>query len=548
MKDSTPSVPDADARLRRFRKTRAPEDFARLFDATSPALFRVAVRLTRDGAAAEDVLQETFLAILRGYGTWDPSRTAMPWMIGILERKAADAWRRRERDRRPLPRPEGDDADPRDEAEKEETRASIRDAIEDLDEPFRRVAVLRWRYGLEPGEIADALGENPGTVRSNLFRAKQRLERRLRPALLAPFLALPSLRGLDSVRAEVLSEAASLLAPAAASVAASAITTGGTLMAKKVLVTAVVVLALVGGASWLLTPGDRTTAPPAARPESGGQPVPAPRASLDEARDPRTHRAAPDDLPPPVDLDACHRDRDIFGTTVDDDGAPVPGAEVVAFRYPWRRSGLAPIGTSREEQEGPSTRSAIDGTFVLHFERGEQVDLRASADGYGPGDVTRCIAGERVRLVLRRGGPSIRVHCKDDAGRAGMDPAGHPHRGNSAARGRAARGTDHRRPGHRRHHRKSAARGPGRIELGHGPARHGGLRRAVRLSRMDRAGDLGPDGRGGGLRERDAEGPGGRRPRLRPGAGLLGRGSRDRRGGISRRGRSRERGRLLGGG
>ena len=117
-----------------------------------------------------------------------------------------------------------------------------------------------------------------------------------------------------------------------------------------------------------------------------------------------------------MDLDACDRDLDLFGTTVDDEGKLVPGARVQTVRTPWARTNMQPARAHLIEEEGPATVSASDGTFVLHLTRGEQWHLRATAEGYGQGDREQCVAGERVVLVLRRGGPSLSVLCRDEAG------------------------------------------------------------------------------------------------------------------------------------
>src|SRR5690606_12214859 len=92
-----------------------------------------------------------------------------------------------------------------------EDAAEIRRAIDALEEPYRGVALLRWRYGLSPAEIADVRGEHPGTTRSLLSRALARMRGALQAT--AALLALPAAaRGLDAVREAVLAQAATLRA------------------------------------------------------------------------------------------------------------------------------------------------------------------------------------------------------------------------------------------------------------------------------------------------------------------------------------------------
>jgi len=88
--------------LRRFRVEGDGAALGRLFDATAPELFRAALALAPDAAAAEDALQETYLAAFRSLERWDEGRRVMPWLFGILRNKLLAA--RRDAARVPDPR------------------------------------------------------------------------------------------------------------------------------------------------------------------------------------------------------------------------------------------------------------------------------------------------------------------------------------------------------------------------------------------------------------------------------------------------------------
>src|SRR5204862_7525962 len=90
----------------------------------------------------------------------------------------------------------------------------LHEVLEDLPPPYREVALLRWRYGLEPAEIAHVREEPPGTTRSLLSRALDRLRGAMK-VLPAWFFAGPAPRGLAEVRRRVM-ERASTAAPTAA--------------------------------------------------------------------------------------------------------------------------------------------------------------------------------------------------------------------------------------------------------------------------------------------------------------------------------------------
>jgi RNA polymerase sigma-70 factor (ECF subfamily) len=402
----------------RFRERGEVEALGGLFDLVSPTLFRMALSLAPDPASAEDALQETFLTLMAPESRYDPSRPLIPWLVGILRMKVHEARRRASRDVDPdrLPPPIFPE-DPAALAAGGEEVERVRRALDALPEPYRAVAVLRWRYGLEPSAIADARNEPPGTIRSLLHRAREKLRASL--GVLPAFVAggrAP--RGLDAVRETVLAKGALVAASTAAAAGAAALTltTGGLLMANKTLVAGAALL-LLAGAGWLALR-------PAAVPDAPAAPPRDPSVSHDDtiarvpAPPPSPAAAAPAPptagLPPPVDLSRCDRDLDLFGTTLDEDGKPVPGARVETVTHPWRRTNMAPRDLYRVEEIGPSTRSALDGTFALRLTRGEMVDLRATADGLGQGDLPRCLAGERVTLVLRRGGATVAVTVLDE--------------------------------------------------------------------------------------------------------------------------------------
>ena len=282
-------APPPEVLLEGFRSTGHPRDLAALFDATAPDLFRLALHLVPDAATAEDVLQETFLAVLEHAREYEPGRPALPWMNGILRNQAGIA-RRREA-RRPDPdrlpdRPSP--ADPAALAADGEERERLHGALLRLPEPYRGVALLRWRYGLEPAAIAEVRGEPPGTVRSLLHRAMKRLKSEM-VALPALLLAFREERGIELVRSAVLRRAEASSAAAAGAGAAAVV--GGTLMGLKAGTGIVAVAAALGIGWWMLRDGGAAGA--------AGTP-PAPPPSLEEPPPPAPPGTPPDLRPPTV--------------------------------------------------------------------------------------------------------------------------------------------------------------------------------------------------------------------------------------------------------
>lgn len=396
--------------LRRYRATRDPDALGALFDAVAPALFRVARSLVGDAALAEDVLQETFLAAIEGVSRFDPARPAVPWMTGILARQAARARRRAARRPDPArvaaPPPQ---AEPGKIAEELEDAERLGAALDGLPEPYRGVALMRWRYGLEPAEIADIRGQAPGTVWSLLSRAKERLKRALLTAP-AVLLALRAERGLAGVRDAVVRSARTRGVMTTAGTGSVLAAAGGGLVAKKTVAGAVAALLL------LLTAGVVKTvwfASPSPRPPAEVERV----ADLGRRDLARTRKSAPEDAAAssagptapggaaaePVDLDAADRERDLFGVVVDEQGAGVAGAVLTTARLPWREWRTMTPGVQILEAAGPAAVSARDGSFRLRLSRGALIDLRIACEGYVPVALANCQAGERMRVVLERG-------------------------------------------------------------------------------------------------------------------------------------------------
>ncbi len=71
--------------------------FAALYQRTSAQLLGVVLRIQRDRALAEDVLQEVFVNIWRAAGSFDPVRSQpMTWLASVARNRAIDSLRRRE--------------------------------------------------------------------------------------------------------------------------------------------------------------------------------------------------------------------------------------------------------------------------------------------------------------------------------------------------------------------------------------------------------------------------------------------------------------------
>ncbi|MET8541651.1 sigma-70 family RNA polymerase sigma factor [Kitasatospora sp. NPDC004799] len=156
--------------------------FGELFDETADDLYRYAVRVVGDRAAAEDAVQLTFLEAWRLRGKLrEDGGPVRPWLFGIAAHVLRNTTRAARRHRAALARMPDRGVLP-DFAEELAGRldddarlAAVRRALARLRKAEREVFGLCVLAGLDYGSAAEALGVPIGTVRSRLSRARTKL-------------------------------------------------------------------------------------------------------------------------------------------------------------------------------------------------------------------------------------------------------------------------------------------------------------------------------------------------------------------------------------
>ena len=271
-----PVMGSMDRQFARFRRSGDAAALAQLFDATAPELLRVALYLSGDRQAAEDLVQGTFLVVIEDAASHDADRPVMPWLLGILANRAREL--RKARARTPDPQRMAQrvaglqPSDPVDDAARAEFEAAVARAIASMPSPYGEVLALHLMHGLTAKDIATALRRPAGTVRTQVVRAMEFLRAALPAGFAAvTFVALAPGKGLDAVREVLLAKVAAKQAATAGTMAAVG-TIGGVLVMKTLLATGgVIVLAAL---AWMAWPGSagapdlrsardtRTQAPP----------------------------------------------------------------------------------------------------------------------------------------------------------------------------------------------------------------------------------------------------------------------------------------------
>ncbi len=150
-------------------------------------LYGTAVRLTRDGDAARDLVQDTYLKALRAHERFQPGTNLKAWLYTILH----NTWRNRRRDNaRARVSFDSDTVDaamnagyagvverttPETVLLRSLQDADIKAAVDGLPEAFREAVWLRDVEDLSYQEIADALSVPIGTVMSRISRGRKLL-------------------------------------------------------------------------------------------------------------------------------------------------------------------------------------------------------------------------------------------------------------------------------------------------------------------------------------------------------------------------------------
>ena len=166
-----PSAED-DATLLALVQRGDEQAMAALFDRYSKVVYSVALRVLRDPASAEDVLQEIFMQIWRSPESFVATRGSLGgWLAVVSRNRSIDALRRRK------PTDSVDDialASPynlADEAERNSMMEKARGVIVQLPMEQRKTLEMAFFDGLTHSEIAEMTGDPLGTVKTRIRSA-----------------------------------------------------------------------------------------------------------------------------------------------------------------------------------------------------------------------------------------------------------------------------------------------------------------------------------------------------------------------------------------
>lgn len=165
--------------------------FKQLYDATVRCLLAIAVRLLRDSAWAEEVVQEAYVGIWNSAPNYSPLKAQpMTWLMTIVRNKAMDALRSTTSERKTLVRitPAEDDEDdplasvgdeaagPLQQLIERIDAARLRHCLQSLDAAQRQAIALAFYDGLTHSELAEHMRQPLGTVKAWIRRGLERLK------------------------------------------------------------------------------------------------------------------------------------------------------------------------------------------------------------------------------------------------------------------------------------------------------------------------------------------------------------------------------------
>jgi RNA polymerase sigma-70 factor (ECF subfamily) len=156
-------------------------------------IYNFILRFVRDAAQAEDVLQETFLRVIKGADAYERQAKFTTWLYTIARNLCVDAARRgKHRKATSLDAPTGADdgaplidlvADGKDGVDRQaigrELQARIKQAVESLPDEQREIFLLREVADLQFNEIAQIVGCPENTVKSRMRYALEKLREAL---------------------------------------------------------------------------------------------------------------------------------------------------------------------------------------------------------------------------------------------------------------------------------------------------------------------------------------------------------------------------------
>jgi RNA polymerase sigma-70 factor (ECF subfamily) len=194
LRSHTGELSPEDARLLRGLRAGIEAAYEELIDRYQQPVFGMVYRLLGNQTDSSDVVQEVFVKVFRGVGSFREKSSLRTWIYRIAVNEAHNhrRWFSRhtrcevamadeEQENRLLDSTPDPGPSPFERAASNETRLLIEEALERINPVFRTAVVLRDIEDLSYEEIAEILQISMGTVKSRILRGREALRRELNP-------------------------------------------------------------------------------------------------------------------------------------------------------------------------------------------------------------------------------------------------------------------------------------------------------------------------------------------------------------------------------
>ncbi len=175
--------PESEKALVRGLKAGDPVAFDRVYEAWNRRLFAFLLRLTRRRELAEELLEETWLRLVKGIATLRDDARLAPWLFAVARNLFLSYRRARILDEGSLGEldpPDGATPSPFEEASTNELQTRLERGLAMLPPGYREALLLVGIHGLTPSEAARVSGLTPEAFRQRLSRGRALLGQRLR--------------------------------------------------------------------------------------------------------------------------------------------------------------------------------------------------------------------------------------------------------------------------------------------------------------------------------------------------------------------------------
>ncbi len=182
-------APLSDELLLRRIAQRDPDALSALYDRHARTVYNLSLRIVRDTATADEVLQDTFWQVWQSAEQYQHEGAVTAWLFRIARNKGLDQLRRQ----KTRPQPISDDgaflekAEPYIEPRRVEQitahtlmRQHVQQALADLPNEQRVCLELAYFEGLSQNQIAELTRTPVGTVKTRVRMALEKMERMLR--------------------------------------------------------------------------------------------------------------------------------------------------------------------------------------------------------------------------------------------------------------------------------------------------------------------------------------------------------------------------------